>query len=74
MNTRIPFCATLLLAVLLAGCAESVPEALKPTGGSNARVTSSPQERIKNIESDASLTPAEKAMRIKAVKERNHIP
>lgn len=45
-----------------------------PADGSNPRAGGSPQERIANIQSNPTLTPAEKAMRIKAVKERNHLP
>ncbi|AIE83698.1 hypothetical protein OP10G_0330 [Fimbriimonas ginsengisoli Gsoil 348] len=56
-----------------AGCGDSVPVNPKPADGSNPHVSGTPQERIKNIEADTSLTPEERARRIAVVKERNHL-
>lgn len=66
--------AGLLLAALLgAGCGESVPVNPVSANGANPHVSGTPQERIKNVENDPTLTPAEKAQRVAAIKERNHI-
>lgn len=59
-----------LVGLFTAGCGESVPENPKPTDGSNNRVSGSPEERIKAIENDPSLTPAEKTQRITFVKSK----
>jgi hypothetical protein len=62
-----------LSGLFAAGCGDSPPVNPVPTDGSNPHVSGSPQERIKNIEADPTLTPAEKAQRIGVIKERNHI-
>jgi len=61
------------LAAIGAGCGESVPVNPMPKDGSNPYVSGSPQERIKNIEADTTLTPEEKSRRIAVIKERNHL-
>lgn len=62
-----------LSGALLAGCEPSVPENPKPADGTNPHVSGSPEERIKRIEADSTLSPEERARRIQVVKERNHI-
>jgi len=71
--TKKPFIllSIFLTAMLVTGCDEQVPVNPQPTDGSNSRVQGSPEERIKNIEADTSLTPEERARRIQVVKERN---
>jgi len=69
----------LLIAILsmigcaVAGCGESVPVNPTSVNGSNPHVEGSPEDRIKAIEADTSLDPAERARRIAVVKERNHL-
>ena len=62
-----------LMGILAIGCGESVPVSPKPTDGSNPHVSGSPEERIKGIEADTSLSPEERARRIQVVKDRNHL-
>lgn len=56
---------------MIVGCNEQVPVSPKPADGSNPNVQGSPEERIKRIEGDTSLTAEERTRRIKVIKERN---
>lgn len=64
----------ILLLLSVVGCNEpSVPVNPKAPAGTNPHVSGSPEERIKAIQENATLSPEEKAFRIKAIKERNNI-
>ncbi|MBI1331491.1 MAG: hypothetical protein JST12_11365 [Armatimonadetes bacterium] len=63
----------LACGLLVAGCGESVPVNPKPADGTNPYVQGTPEERIKNIQADTSLSPEERERRIQVVKERNHL-
>ena len=63
------FALVVVLLVCL-GCGDSVPEnTVKP--GQNPHVSGSPEDRIKSIESNTSLSQEKKDLYIKTIKERN---
>lgn len=64
--------AFVLLVALMGcfGCGDSVPEnTLK--AGQNPHVSGSPEDRIKSIEANTSLSQEKKDLYIKTIKERN---
>lgn len=63
--------AVVLIMFSLAGCDEQVPVSPKHEGPGNPNVSGTPEERIRNIEADTTLTPEERARRIQVIKERN---
>jgi len=66
--------ATALLgAAVLVGCGSDVGVKVEPNTVSTY-VSGTPQERIARVEADASIPAAEKARRIKWIKEKNHLP
>jgi hypothetical protein len=56
-----------------AGCEPPVPTNPQSKGKGNPYVSGNPEERIKRIEADTTLTPEEKAQRIAVIKQRNNL-
>lgn len=65
--------ATLAL-VAMAGCSSDVGVQVEPVkGGGASYVSGTPQERIARVQADTTMPESEKQVRIKAIKERNHL-
>lgn len=64
---------SLALGMFAVGCGEAVPVSPVSKDGANPYVSGSPEERIKSIEADASLSAEEKTRRIGVIKERNNL-
>jgi len=62
----------LLGSAVVVGCGSDVGVKVEPSTA-QSYISGSPQERMARVQSDASLTPAEKERRIKFLKEKFHL-